>query len=64
MREHPDLNQLKRQAKELLKAFRAGATGAAAGISAHFEGADHETLEYTMRRSSWRALMDFRVGRN
>src|SRR5262249_45509379 len=44
MREHPDLDQLKRQAKELLEAFRAGDPAAAAEIAAHFEGADDETF--------------------
>src|SRR5215475_5625475 len=44
MREHPDLDQLKRQAKELLEAFRAGDPAAAAEIAAYFEGADHETF--------------------
>jgi ankyrin repeat protein len=40
MREHPDLDQLKRQAKELLEAFRAGDTAVSAEVGAHFEGAD------------------------
>jgi ankyrin repeat protein len=44
MREHPDLDQLKRQAKELLGAFRAGDEAASAEVAAHFEGADHETF--------------------
>jgi ankyrin repeat protein len=44
MREHPDLDQLKRQAKELLEAFGAGDPAAAAEIAAHFEGADQETF--------------------
>ena len=39
MREHPDLEQLKRQAKELLAGFRAGETAAAEEVRAHYEGA-------------------------
>ena len=34
-REHTDLNQLKRQAKELLEAFRAGEAAAVAEVNAH-----------------------------
>lgn len=40
MREHPDLEQLKRQSKELLEAFRGGDSKAATEVSAHFGGAD------------------------
>jgi len=40
MREHPDLDQLKRQAKLLLRAFRAGDAAATAEVAAHFHGAD------------------------
>ena len=40
LREHPDLDQLKRQAKELLRAFRAGEAEAAAEIEAHYRRAD------------------------
>jgi ankyrin repeat protein len=40
MREHPDLDQLKRQAKELLEAFRDGDTAASSEVGAYFEGAD------------------------
>ncbi|MGH9723220.1 MAG: ankyrin repeat domain-containing protein [Bryobacteraceae bacterium] len=39
-REHPDLDQLKRQAKELLAAFAAGEAGAVAEIKAHYRDAD------------------------
>jgi ankyrin repeat protein len=39
-REHTDLNQLKRQAKELLDAFRGGEPSAAAEVNAHYRGAD------------------------
>lgn len=40
MREHPDLEQLKRQAKELLRAFTAGEAAAAAEVNAHYRVAD------------------------
>jgi ankyrin repeat protein len=40
LREHPDLDQLKRQAKELLEAFIAGEQDAAAEVSAHYRDAD------------------------
>jgi hypothetical protein len=39
-REHTDLNQLKRQAKELLDAFRGGEPSAAAEVNAHYRSAD------------------------
>ena len=39
LREHPDLDQLRRQAKELLQAFLAGEAGAAAEVKAHYRGA-------------------------
>ena len=40
VREQPDLNQLRRQAKELLKAYRAGDAGAVAEVEAHYRDAD------------------------
>ena len=40
MREHPDIGQLKRQAKELLEAFIAGERDAVDEVSAHYRGAD------------------------
>jgi ankyrin repeat protein len=40
MREHPDIEQLKRQAKELLDAFIAGEADASDEVSAHYRGAD------------------------
>jgi ankyrin repeat protein len=42
LREHPDLEQLKTQAKELLKAFRAGQADASAEVTALCRGADRE----------------------
>jgi hypothetical protein len=44
LRERPDLDQLKRQAKELLAAFVAGEAGAAAEVHAHYRGADAATF--------------------
>ena len=40
LRPHPDLDQLKRQAKELLAAFRNGAPDAVAEVGAHYRTAD------------------------
>jgi hypothetical protein len=36
MREHPDLEQLKRQSKALLRGFVAGEAKAAAEVNAHY----------------------------
>ena len=44
LREHPDLAQLKRQAKELLDAFSAGDDTAAAEINAHYHDASPLTF--------------------
>jgi len=44
LREHPDLTQLKRQAKELLAAYRAAEPDAVAEVSAHYGGADPATF--------------------
>ncbi len=44
MREHPDLEQLKRQAKELLNGFAKGNVTAAAEINAHYDRADAATF--------------------
>jgi ankyrin repeat protein len=40
LREHPDLDQLKRQAKQLLDAFIAGEQNAVAEVNAHYRDAD------------------------
>src|SRR5579872_578350 len=39
MREQPDLEQLKRQAKQLLSAFRAGDSAAIESVNAHYDNA-------------------------
>ena len=43
-RDAPDLDQLKRQAKELLDAFRAGDADAVAEVNAHYRDADRATF--------------------
>jgi len=43
-REHTDLNQLKRQAKELLDAFRTGDGATIAEVNAHYRAADPDTF--------------------
>ncbi|MPZ20597.1 MAG: hypothetical protein GEV06_22195 [Luteitalea sp.] len=44
LREQPDLDQLKRQTKELLAAFQAGEPSAVAEVSLHYRGADASTF--------------------
>src|SRR5215472_776605 len=44
MREHPDLQQLKRQAKELLRGFAAGEPAAVAEVRTHYHGAEASTF--------------------
>ena len=44
LREHPDLDQLKRQAKELLLAFTTGAAAAVAEVNAHYRAASPLTF--------------------
>lgn len=44
LRQHPDLNQIKRQAKELLDAFSAGDTAAVAEVNAHYHDASPLTF--------------------
>jgi ankyrin repeat protein len=44
LRSHPDLDQLKRQAKELLDAFKKGDGAAAAEVDAHYHGVDPATF--------------------
>jgi ankyrin repeat protein len=42
--EHPHLDQLKRQAKELLEAFKSGSSSATAEVRTHYHDADRETF--------------------
>jgi hypothetical protein len=44
LREHPDLNQLRRQAKELLAAYRVGDPETVAEVSHHYHGAKPATF--------------------
>ena len=44
LRAHPDLIQLKRQAKELAAAFAAGEADALAEVNAHYQGARRDTF--------------------
>lgn len=44
LRQHPDLEQLKRQAKELLNAFRSGDEEAGAEVAAHYRDANPATF--------------------
>jgi ankyrin repeat protein len=44
LREHPDLNQLRRQAKELMRAFLAGEAEASEEVAAHYRGANPSTF--------------------
>lgn len=44
LRERPDLDQLKRQAKELLEAFTTGDAAAAAEVNAHYHAASPPTF--------------------
>ena len=44
LRDHSDLDQLKRQARELLDAYRAGSADAVAEVNVHYHGADPATF--------------------
>ena len=44
LRERPDLEQIKRQAKELLEAFRAGDRAAVDEVTAHYHDPDPRTF--------------------
>lgn len=65
---HPDLSQLKRQAKELLKGFAAGDPTATAEVHGHYRGADPQSFalshaQLVLARAygfkSWPALKAF-----
>jgi hypothetical protein len=69
--ERPDIDQLKRQAKELLDAFVAGRPVAVAEVEAHYRGADRTTFalhdaQLALARAygfeSWLTLKAFVVG--
>jgi ankyrin repeat protein len=72
LREHPDLEQLKRQARELLEAVRAGDVNAAAEAQAHYSCADLQDFalhdaQLVLARAygfdSWPKLKTFVTGR-
>ena len=44
LRERPNLDQLRRQAKELVGAFKDGDSGAVAAVNAHYRDADPRTF--------------------
>ena len=44
MREHPDLDQLKRQARQLLKGFKSGNSAATDEINAHYDNPQAATF--------------------
>jgi ankyrin repeat protein len=44
LRQHPDLEQIKRQAKELLESFRNGDSAAVDEVNAQYHGADPQTF--------------------
>ena len=64
MRQHPDLEQLKRQSKELLAAFRAADTAAVNEITAFYDDPQLRHLHCTMRNSSSRAATASIAGQN
>lgn len=73
LREHPDIDQLKRQAKELLDAFIAGNAAAVAEINSHYRGANPSTFalhdaQLVLARAygfdSWPKLKAFVAGVN
>ena len=57
MRENPYLDQLKRQAKELLDDYLTSSPEAVAEVAAYHRTATRETFAFTMRSSCWRAPM-------
>jgi ankyrin repeat protein len=70
-REHPDPEQLRRQAEELLEAFRTGESDAIAEVQLHFRGADRakfglDDAQLVLARSygfdSWPKLMAYADG--
>ncbi len=64
LQERPNLDQLKRQAKELLRTFLAGEAEAAAEVNAHYRDADRSRFALLTRSSSSRGRMALTVGRS
>ena len=55
MRENPDLDQLKRQARELLEAYRAQSPDAVIEVAAHHRTATPETFALHDKRTIYDA---------
>jgi hypothetical protein len=64
MRQHPDLEQLKRQSKELLAAFRAADAAAVNEVTACYDDPQLATFACTMLNSSSRAATGSIAGQN
>ena len=64
MRETPDIDQLKRQARELLEAYRAQSPDSLIEVAAHHRTASRSPSPCTTRSSCWRARTGSRAGRN
>ena len=64
MRENPDLDQLKRQAKELLDAWRASSPEAIVEVTAYHRIASPEPSRCTTLSSCWRARTASKAGRS
>ena len=62
MREHPDIEQLKRQAKELLDAFIAAEPDALDEVSTRYRGADAAKFALHDASWCWRGAMVSTVG--
>ena len=60
---HPHLDQLKRQAEDLLRAFRDGDPDALAEVHAHYRGADPSTFALHQAQLVLAAPTDFPAGR-
>ena len=64
MRENPDIDQLRRQAHELLEAYRAQSPHAVLEVDAYHRTATPDTSPCTTHSSSWRARTGSRAGRS
>lgn len=62
--ERPDLDQLKRQAKELLAGFAARESNAVAELRQYYPGAPLDTLRRMTRSLCWHAPRGSTVGQN
>jgi hypothetical protein len=63
-REHTDLDQLKRRAKELLEAFRSGEAAATAEVNGTTVVRMPLPSRFTTRKWFWHAPVALRVGPN